>query len=828
MAPQFSSFATPANTNPFAEPLSVQEGGQIAYDQSKIDAANALSFEPTKLQTKQLTQQQKLAEKQKAAGIVDTDGYLGNLVDAAQYGIGSLAAKTGDAIVDVGLRGYKEFIKSRDNLTEEQATQEIGQSSFLDKTGNFTGLDKYKEGSEYGYDDSRIQDYTKKFTSTFSNPESSILDQISVIAEGITHAPEVLASSSGDIVAAGSGVGLAAIIAGQANETLEERAKIKGTTDLSKEDYAIAGTTATIYGLINRLSGGMVGLKTTKKELAELAKNIAPETWKAAVGHTIKKAGVSGLGEGVEEALQGASEVVGQKLATSKQSEILTKDTAIELGAQAALGLGAGVGTGGTKQGLTSALQVTGEKVKKKATERRDKKEKAAASSFSDAGYATQADKTTHQARTEADLAKIESDIATIETEAKANPDKDFTQNITQLKREQKLTQHALDQIKSKSEAKTGEIDYDNLSNLDGKQLTETLSTADNDTLSQIIAEAKIDKKVDASVARATKESQGTVSNAVDTVKGLFTTPTSKKVIDEATRIRAQRKASKAVYDPAKPIEEQVKTFVEGKFSALTEAAKKGKDKITAQSFKDTAKATIQLVENSDLLGKLKNIPKVKETINHLETIGTITKARADSLRKKLDTQVVKAQNKVKETKTATTKKLDDAINATKTKLQELNKKLSSSDTDSEKNIIRDQIKAAQKVYDKAREDFDNFVEESKEVEKELDEKTKKRNEERDSDKPTPNVVTDTVKGAKVIAKESKVLYDKMIDKIKNTNVRDSFKKVTEEIAAMDYEGMYRTLREIGKSEDVNHNVSVVTTLVDSNGKPLINNTEEC
>jgi hypothetical protein len=170
-------------------------------------------------------------------GSVDSDGYLGNLVDAAQYGIGRLGATAGDAAVDALARLSKEARKMATNETEEELNTKFAKDvkgslweNWFDNKGNFTALDKYKEAKEYGYDDSRIQEYTTEFKDVMSDENSSILDKMLVVGKAVQHFPEVLAGSSGDIIAASTGVpGLAVIGAGFMNEVLEEREKINGS-----------------------------------------------------------------------------------------------------------------------------------------------------------------------------------------------------------------------------------------------------------------------------------------------------------------------------------------------------------------------------------------------------------------------------------------------------------------------------------------------------------------------------------------------------------------------------------------------------------------------
>lgn len=283
-------------------------------------------------------------------------GYMGNLVDAAQYGIGRTAATIGDAIADAVVTD------SAANWLKGKGVDE----SWI-KDGNVTVLDKYKTAKEYGYDDRRIQEYTKEVKDTFNSDKSSWADKAVVLLKGVTHAPEVFASSFGDMLAAATGVpGLVALAAGQTNEVLENRVKNKGTADLNAQDYAIAAASGIAYAAVNMFTKGNAGLMETKKVLTEAAKNMDKNTFAQLVTKVAEGIAV----EGWEEIFQGVTEVVGSKIATPKEGEILTKDTALDLLAQGALGSGAGaVG------GVISGVPMPERKLSSKQKEVLDKEE---------------------------------------------------------------------------------------------------------------------------------------------------------------------------------------------------------------------------------------------------------------------------------------------------------------------------------------------------------------------------------------------------------------------------------------------------------------------
>ena len=287
---------------------------------------------------------------------LDTDGYFGNLVDAAQYGLGRAAASTVDTVADIVVRGAKEIAQTAGGVTEDQANTILGNSglkTMFDTKGNFIGLDKYKEGKEYGYDSSRVDTYTKEFKNVYSNPESTILDKVGVTLKAVTQAPEVLASSSGDIVLAAIPGGMGVFAANFANDVLEERQKIKGTSDLDLSDYGIATAAGTVAGFVNTFTGGMAGL--SKGAAASLIKDGISKMDASAFTKVATAVGVGVLEEATEESIQTLAEIVGTKLDTAKQDEILSKETALDVGVSAALGGGAGGLMSGTR-GAAEAL----------------------------------------------------------------------------------------------------------------------------------------------------------------------------------------------------------------------------------------------------------------------------------------------------------------------------------------------------------------------------------------------------------------------------------------------------------------------------------------
>ena len=289
--------------------------------------------------------------------------YLGNLVDAAQASGGRLAVSTVDTAVDAVVRSAKEIAQSTKGITEEQANAELskkfGDKVFNDK-GDWVYLDKYKEGKEYGYDDTNLRLFGKEFKGVMSDPNSTILDKAVVALKATVYAPEVLASSAADIAAAVHPVGMVAFGANLMNEVLADRQEIKGTSDLDSSDYGIALAASTIAAVANTATKGMAGIGGVT---SKVIKDGIRQMDQGAFTKLVKAVGVGTLEEATEEGVQELAQIVGTKLGTSKQDEIVSQETALDVGLSSALGGGAGGFTSGIRELTSVAGEYGSEKI---------------------------------------------------------------------------------------------------------------------------------------------------------------------------------------------------------------------------------------------------------------------------------------------------------------------------------------------------------------------------------------------------------------------------------------------------------------------------------
>ena len=285
----------------------------------------------------------------------DTDGYFGNLIDATQHGIGRTAASTGDTIVDIVTRGSKELAEKFGGVSEEESNKIITKSAIgklFNENGNFTGFDKYKEGKEYGYDSSAIDDYGQELKYVLTSDKVTFTDKALSILKAPVYAPELMASSIGDIVLAATGpVGMGIFSANIMNDILEEKQKIMKTSDLDPSQYMIAGTAGLVAGLANQLTGGLAG--ATKGLTVDLIKEGLKKVDSTAFNRIVSAIGVGTLEEATEEGIQELAQIVGTKLGTPEQDQIMTEKTAVDVGVASIMGGGAGAGMSGARAGLS-------------------------------------------------------------------------------------------------------------------------------------------------------------------------------------------------------------------------------------------------------------------------------------------------------------------------------------------------------------------------------------------------------------------------------------------------------------------------------------------
>lgn len=329
-----------------------------------------------------------------------SDNRFANMVDALQYGLGSKGAKVIDTSADAGLRIAKGLMSG----TEEEKNAKINDilsgtsaDKYVSDKGDFTGLDKYKEAREYGYDNRRVQAEMKKAGDAFES--GNVVDIAKSLASVIMNAgPELLLESSGEMVLGAARLpGFLINAASYNNEILENREKITGQV-ADEKDRLIAGTGAVIMSALNKIgTDELLGKSTFAKDaVGALSKIGTADQVKAAsitlgdklldatryLGKSTAENIARGTGEGLEEVFQDLTQTIAEKLDTKEQDKIFSSDTYKQLFQSFAGGFGAGstmASASETKDMFDQAKdKITGKALKEKIKSEIDDREKYA------------------------------------------------------------------------------------------------------------------------------------------------------------------------------------------------------------------------------------------------------------------------------------------------------------------------------------------------------------------------------------------------------------------------------------------------------------------
>lgn len=415
-----------------------------------------------------------------------------------------------------------------------------------------------------------------------------------------------------------------------------------------------------------------------------------------------------------------------------------------------------------------------------------------------------------------------------------------YSNSLKQLKDENKITatvKKELDQLKAPKTTK--DITARDLINLSQEEMKKKLAGYDNLTVTKLMKEAR---QLTTEQRRADREllasdQLGALEKAVTGVKNAVQAKPSQVVSKTADKLLRQRKLAKRAYDPTKSIGERVNTFIGDMMDEIRNAAKSPSAK-QAQKYKDSATAVVSAVQNLD---KIKDIPIVEEAISHLETIGSLAKSRADSLRKKikeykdsLDTiDTTNVRENVKKT-------YEDIVTKAKTMTKEdlvkevdtLTNKLKARLTPTEKAFVASTLAKLSKAGNVSTEYVKSKVDElsnnDKTVKEQLQQavdKVAKVVKDREVYEKKATELVSKIKDSKLakeVSKDFKQLFDNTMTKLGEINIKESFDKISSKVTDADYAGMYQSMKELGSLDKVKHKVNKVDEIVDENGKPLI------
>lgn len=233
------------------------------------------------------------------------------------------------------------------DLAMDTASKVFGDGS------NYTGLDEAKNNDAYwGYQQSdRYKEVQQDLAKAFQSGDK--IEMGKAILGSLTKPDviaELLAGSVGEMANSAmysnpwtAGVALAA----RTNSFVEDRLNYLGKDKADFKDVAIAGSTALVYDVVNRLTGGNAGLKMIKdsaKTLVGGMTEVGLISMKDALTDISKGFGKAYFSEGSEEIIQEIAQNVNKKLSSEKQSELFGKQEQSDYFVAGALGGAAGGG----------------------------------------------------------------------------------------------------------------------------------------------------------------------------------------------------------------------------------------------------------------------------------------------------------------------------------------------------------------------------------------------------------------------------------------------------------------------------------------------------
>lgn len=317
------------------------------------------------------------------------EGRLANLADAAQYGVGRKAAGIGDAIVDGMLRVAKEGVKQFNGSSEEELNKNLQKSikgtfmeNWFNEKGDFVNLDEYKTAIEYGYNDAATKEVLKNVGEAYKNKDWLGVAK-EVLRGVVTAGPEFLLESSGEIATAALGpAGLALNSADYSNKILEERQRIKDTTDLDFVDYVYAMVGGTAQGYLNKVGADeILGNTQMVRNAMKVLKMTGTDdqvksTARKILGTAVAVSGtVAGKGayEGLEEVAQEAVGIVAEKFGTEEANKIISEES----GQRLVEGFAGGFAGGATASGVSTIRGFSAEQFQREIQRRQEKKKES-------------------------------------------------------------------------------------------------------------------------------------------------------------------------------------------------------------------------------------------------------------------------------------------------------------------------------------------------------------------------------------------------------------------------------------------------------------------
>lgn len=280
-----------------------------SLEQRLLDTGNAQRYSYGKPMVNQPGSEQVLPDS--IAVDSDADGYLANLMDAGQYGLGRKAAGIADAVVDTATRAVLETSKAVYGIDEEEAINRLGKIDKIfkrDESGDFVGLDAYKTAKEYGYDDSRSAGALKEIGDAKGATNTAL-----AIIKNADSAPQLFLESLGELATGMLKLpGLVLNGMDYANQNMEDTIAAQDGKPLTNAQRAVSTVAGMAMAGINKLgTDEMIGRtniiktlvgKTMKDGTRTSAIQVAKELGKRSLT-VAGKAGYEGIEEIVQESI---------------------------------------------------------------------------------------------------------------------------------------------------------------------------------------------------------------------------------------------------------------------------------------------------------------------------------------------------------------------------------------------------------------------------------------------------------------------------------------------------------------------------------------------
>ena len=430
-----------------------------------------------------------------------------------------------------------------------------------------------------------------------------------------------------------------------------------------------------------------------------------------------------------------------------------------------------------------------------------------------------------------------------------------YKNSVEQLKKERKIIGVVDESINQTQEPKTKlDVSFDSLMKLSGDELNSKLAEYDNKVIASVMKEAQKRKKTAKSVDahNLAQDQINSLSKVYQAVKNAVKGQPTDIINKTGAKVIKQRVLAKKVYDPKKDFVSMIKEQISDKLPAIAKTLG-----ITdGNGDTELAGSTAAVQHAVNQIERITNIPLLQKAITDLQTIGNLSKSRADGLHKRINEYIDE-----KEFSTINTEGVKGAVKEGYNKVVKKSKTITKEEVQSEFTTffdkLKDRLSPTEKSYLAAGlAKLQKTGKITKEyAESKLDELTPEEGLTKENIQKTFTDALDTVKstiskdgretiqkdiGKKVddikssplgkeVIKDTSDLHDIIVNKLTATNFKEVFDAVKKKVPEFNTLEMYRYMKDLSKLKSLNHDVTVVDELLDENGKPIVQNKEgEC